>query len=129
LETEKRKKGPRISSGLLYSKRRYPRFKVDGLSCHLASGNMVFDGMVEDISEGGFKMANLPSDITANRYPHQAVLSGNGRHHRLIVVPCWVEKSENSRSTKIGFRIIQASWEWTEHIMSTASSRTYAHQA
>ena len=120
METAKRKNGPRISNGQLYQKRKHPRFKVDGLSCHIAAGNMIFDGVVEDISAGGFKMANLPKALTVKRHTYQAVLSGNGRHHRLIVIPCWTEKPANSRLTRVGFRIIQASWEWTEHILHTA---------
>lgn len=121
LETKKRKSGPKISNGRLYSKRKHPRFQVDGLACHIADGNLVLDGVVGDISSGGFKMANLPQSFMADRHIYKAVLSGNGHHHPLVVIPCWSEKTANSQVETVGFRIIEASWEWTEYILNTAS--------
>ena len=63
MDTEARRRGLKISNGLLYKKRKHTRFKVDGLVCDIADGNSILGGIIEDVSSGGFKMSNLPRNL------------------------------------------------------------------
>jgi hypothetical protein len=96
--------------------RRYPRIKISGLICDIADGNLVFGGIVTDVSAGGFKVSNLPRTMSSGKHNFSAVLSGNNRHYRLVVVPCWSKTAAEGYCVEIGFRIIQAPWEWTDFI-------------
>jgi len=110
-----------MSKGLLYFKRRHSRVDVNGFVGDIADGNLVLGGIVEDVSFSGFKMSSLPKNFSAVHRSYTTVISGNDKHYRCIVIPCWTKKAENKRSVEVGFKIIQASWEWTEFVLNAAS--------
>jgi hypothetical protein len=124
METTVKRRSPQISSGSLYNKRRHPRVEVQGFVGDIADGNLVLAGTVEDVSSGGFKMSNLPKSFTAANQSYTTVISGNGKHYKVIVVPCWTRETDSNRSVEVGFKIIQASWEWIELILDFASPST-----
>jgi hypothetical protein len=39
-----------------------------------------------------------------------------------FVFPCWTKKIRTNHSVEVGFKIIQASWEWTEFVLNAVSS-------
>jgi hypothetical protein len=109
-----------MSKDLLNLKRRHSRFDVNGFVADIADGNIVLGGIVEDVSFNGFKMSNLPKNFSAARRSYTTVISGNNKHYRCIVVPCWTQKADKSRFVEVGFKIVQAPWEWTEFVLSAA---------
>ena len=117
METNGRRQGPKFANGLLYKKRKNIRVKVDGLVCDIADGNFIFRGVIEDISTDGFKMSNLPKNLTGDSHSYRAIISGNCCHYKLVVVPCWSAEPAKGRSAIVGFKIIHASWEWTEFVL------------
>jgi hypothetical protein len=114
------------SKGLLYFKRRHSRVEVNGFVGDIADGNLVLGGIIEDVSFSGFKMSNLPKNFSAAHRSYTTVISGNDKHFKCVVIPCWTKKAENKRSVEVGFKIIQASWEWTEFVLRVATPLAFA---
>ena len=126
METAMRRHEHVMSKGLLYFKRRHIRVNVHGFVGDIADGNFVLGGTVEDVSFSGFKMSNLPKNFSAAHRSYTTVISGKDKHFRCIVIPCWTKKTENKRSVDVGFKIIQASWEWTEFVLNAATPLPFA---
>lgn len=92
--------------------RRHRRAGVPGFVGDLADGNLVIGGIVEDISTGGFKLTNIPESFAAEKHTYTAILSGGGKHYRLLAKPCWRRKGAGFASVEMGFKILDAPWEW-----------------
>lgn len=92
-------------------KRKYHREKVFGFVGNIADGRKIIDGIVENVSPDGFEIANLPQSFTGEGYLYTAILSGGGRHYKVLTRPCWRTKKENN-TVHIGFKILDAPWEW-----------------
>lgn len=107
-------------TNIQYVKRKHPRAAVEGFVADIADGNFVLEGNVADISSGGFKMSNLPYNFSATSRSYTTVISGDGKHYRMVVVPCW--KMENGIFLDVGFKIVQAPWEWSELILQAVPS-------
>lgn len=120
METAVRSHNQETGNGLTYIKRRHARVDVHGYIGDIADGNFVLGGIVEDVSSGGFKLSNLPGTFSAADHSYTTVISGNGKHYRVIVIPCWTKKAGNDRSVEVGFKIVEASWEWAEFVLNTA---------
>ena len=97
--------------------RRYRRGTVSGFSGDIADGNRIIGGVVEDVSPNGFKMSHIDETFLAEEHTYYAVVSGKGRHYKLLAKPCWKRSTETG--LEIGFKIVDASWEWTEFILDT----------
>ncbi len=109
---------------MLYVKRKDPRVEVEGFTGDIADGNFVFEGVIKNVSSNGFMMENLPQNFSASNQNYITVVSGHGKHYRLIVVPCWKQTVSNSRFLEVGFKIVQTSWEWSELILNEVASAT-----
>ena len=90
------------------------RGTIPGFVGDIADGLAIFGGKVEDISTSGFKLTNVPESFTAQKHIYTTVVSGNGKHYRLLAKPCWKKPSELDGFVEVGFKIIDAPWEWTE---------------
>jgi hypothetical protein len=121
METAVRRKNRAMSKGHLYFNRRHSRVDVNGFIGDIADGNLVLGGTVENVSFSGFKMSNLPKNFSAAHRSYTMVISGNDKHYRCIVIPCWTKKTKTDSSVEVGFKIIQASWEWTELVLNAVS--------
>lgn len=98
--------------------RKYRRAEVAGFVGDLADGNIVIGGIVEDISAGGFKISSVPESFNADKHTYTAILSGGGKHYRLLAKPCWKKKEAGRVSVEMGFKILDAPWEWIEMTMN-----------
>ncbi|EKD34225.1 MAG: hypothetical protein ACD_75C02423G0001 [uncultured bacterium] len=94
--------------------RKYRRAGVPGFVGDLADGNLVFGGAVTDISAGGFKITNVPESFNAEKHTYTAILSGGGKHFRLLAKPCWRRQGAGRGNVEMGFKILDAPWEWIE---------------
>jgi hypothetical protein len=95
--------------------RRYHRGNVSGYSCDIADGQRFFGGVVEDVSSNGFKMSHLSDSFLGEKHNYRAVISGNGKHFKMLAKPCW--RRQTASGLEIGFKIVDVSWEWTEFVM------------
>jgi len=92
-------------------KRKYSRVEVGGFVGNIADGRKVIGGIVGNISTGGFQCTNLPQSFSADKHTYPVVLSGGGKHYKMLAKPCWREKKGNY-TINIGFKILDAPWEW-----------------
>ena len=105
----------RISQSGQY-KRKYHRDISSDFVGDLVDGRKIIGGIVENISPDGFEIANLPQSFTAEKYLYRTVLSGGGKHYKMLAKPCW-RKKKGKYFTDIGFKIIDAPWQWLELTM------------
>jgi hypothetical protein len=99
-------------------KRKYRRTGLPGFVGDLADGKLVLGGHVADVSIGGFKITDIPSSFGAEKHTYTAILSGAGKHYRLLVKPCWKRQGSGKYNVDIGFKIIDAPWEWVKFTMN-----------
>ena len=97
-------------------KRKYRRTEVSGFIGNLADGKKVIGGDVGNISTGGFAFTNVPESFSADKHTYTAVLSGGGKHFKMLTKPCWRMKNKNN-TIQVGFKILDTSWEWVELTM------------
>ena len=95
--------------------RQASRTPVAGFSGDIADGNRLHGGIVENVSIRGFKMTQVGEWFRGDEHCYRTILSGNGKHFKLIAKPCWRRESE--QGLEIGFKIIDVSWEWAEMIL------------
>lgn len=108
------------SSGFRFGqmKRKHRRAGVPGFVGDLADGKLVISANIEDISIGGFKIVGIPSTFGADKHTYTAILSGGGKHYRLLAKPCWITPGAVEGKVDIGFKILNAPWEWVEFTMN-----------
>ena len=84
-------------------------------------------GKVEDISSGGFKITNIPQSFSADRYVYTVLLSSqDGKTFSdCWPGPCWSKRNSGADRLEMGFRIIDAPWEWTEFTFGEISDVDY----
>jgi hypothetical protein len=93
-------------------KRNYRRTGIPGFVGTFADGKKIIKTNVENISTGGFEITILPKSFLAEKNTYVAVISGEGKHYKMLVKPCWQKKE--GRNMNIGFKILDAPWEWVE---------------
>ncbi len=103
-------------------RRKNKRTHVKGFIGDIADGNFVFGGIVEDISSEGLKISNLPSDFPITKHSYRTVISGDGKHYRVLVRPCWTKKDDLTKTMEAGFKIVDAPWEWEEFVLDAVSN-------
>ena len=96
-----------------HSKRNYRRAELHGFTGNLVDGKKIIEGIVENISSGGFELSNLPESFSAEKHTYLAVISGKNKHYKVLVKPCW-KKNKAENDIVIGFKILDAPWEWAE---------------
>lgn len=116
-----------IADDVLHIKRRHSRIEVQGFEGDIADGNFVIEGVVDDVSFGGFKMSNLPRNFLTSSQNYTTVVSGKGKHFRLIVTPCWKKIATRNHSMEVGFKIVGTPWEWSEFITNEISTISKDH--
>lgn len=99
-------------------KRKFRRIGIPGFIVDLADGKSVVGGIVEDISAGGFRISSIPESFTAEKHVYTTVLSGGGKHYKVLAKPCWRKQGQNINNVEIGFKILDAPWEWLELTMA-----------
>ncbi len=113
-------KAPQISYGFRFGqmKRKYRRVGFCGFVGDLAIGKLVVGGNIEDLSIGGFKITGIPLSFGAEKHTYSAILSGGGKHFRLLAKPCWKKQGSRKGSVDLGFKILDAPWEWVKFTMN-----------
>lgn len=105
-------------------KRKYERTEISGFMGNLVDGRKIIGGIVENISTGGFEFSNLPESFDAEKCTYIAVITGKGRHYKVLVKPCW-RKYNGKNDINIGFKILDAPWEWVELNLNRISEQDY----
>lgn len=101
--------------------RRFQRETVIGFSGDIADGNHMIAGDVDNVSTNGFKMINITGSFRAGKHYYQTIISGDGKYYKLMAKPCWKRKTVGD--TEIGFKIVDAPWEWFEFILESVPEK------
>jgi PilZ domain len=97
--------------------RRHRRSAVSGMTANVADRNILYDGMVSDISTGGFRLQRKADDFAGSSMSYTVIVSVGRQRYRILAKPCWIRNDGATRNQEIGFRIIDAPWEWLELVM------------
>ncbi len=93
-------------------KRKYPRTGTSGFVGTLGDGNKIIEAIVGNISTGGFELNDPPESFSAENHTYVVVLSGEGKHFKLLAKPCW--RKVQGKDIQLGFKILDAPWKWVE---------------
>ena len=97
-------------------KRRHERVELHGYIADIADGNFIYGGIIEDVSLGGVKLNSLPTKFSIEGKTYCIVVSGGtaGTHFKLTVRPRWKKVAQSGLSMDVGFRVVDAPWEWAD---------------
>ncbi len=101
-------------------KRRNTRTRVQGFVGDIAVGSSIICGDVADISCSGIKMTSLPENFSAVKHIYTTIVSGDGKHYKLLVKPCW-KKRNTDGGVEIGFKILDAPLDWVDLTLNMSS--------
>ena len=101
-------------------KRIHERAELHGHIADIGDGNFIYGGIIEDISISGLKLNGLPTKFAIEGRIYRIVISGgvSNEHIKLKVRPRWKRTAASGLTMDVGFRIIDAPWEWTELVQS-----------
>jgi hypothetical protein len=105
-------------------KRKYHRAEISGFMGNLIDGRKIIGGIVENISTGGVEFSNLPESFGAEKHTYVAVITGKDKHYKVLVKPCW-RKCKGKSNVNIGFKILDAPWEWVELNLNRTPEEDY----
>jgi hypothetical protein len=105
-----------MNGQIIKNRRNVERVELRGMIADIADGTRVFDGYIEDISFGGFKVTHLPQKFELQSRRYVAVLSGYQKNFKVMIQPCWYKKSTSGLFQEVGFKIIQPPWAWMEFV-------------
>ncbi len=97
-----------------YLARKHRRIEITGFFGDVTGGGPVVGGEVRDISPGGFRVCDLSTKYKSGKYVYTVVLSGHGRHFRMLATPCWEKVDPATKQTETGFKILDCPIEWLE---------------
>ena len=99
-------------------KREHERMELHGHIADVADGNFVYGGIVEDVSRFGVKLNSLPTKFAVEGKLYCIVISrgSTGVSYKLTVRPRWKRETKSGLFMDIGFKVVDAPWEWTEFV-------------
>ncbi len=109
IENDQRTSNRTVQSGQRI--RKYRRVLSSDLVGDLVDGQKIIGGIVENISPGGFEITNLPKSFAAEKHIYTTVLSGGGKHYKILARPRW-RKKKGEYHIDMGFKILDAPWQW-----------------
>lgn len=99
-------------------KRKHDRVAITGLTGELVDGSSVVGVIVDDISLGGFKVTQVPQNISLDQHSYRAVISKNGKHYKMLIKPCWESQPVQPGDKEIGFKILDSCYQWASFLKS-----------
>ena len=102
--------------------RRHRRSAVSGMTANIADGHVLYGGRVADVSTGGFRLQRKADDFAGSGMSYTVLVSVGRKRYRILAKPCWIRNDGATQKQEIGFRIIDAPWEWLELVMLSLDS-------
>ena len=59
---------------------------------------------------------NLSDRFSATHQCYVAVVSGEDKYYKVLIQPRWLKRAQGGDSMDVGFKVIDAPWEWTEFV-------------
>ncbi len=96
------------------NKRKHHRIVMPNLKVEVASGAEVFSGTVNDVSQDGMLLNNIPQSLNKPNEILSIIVISSGQKFKLFAMPRWI--SESSLKNEMGVEIIDAPKDWTEFV-------------
>ena len=96
-------------------KRNHRRIPLRNLSVDASDGFGFSQGKISDISKFGICMTDLPKSFCGQASSMTAIISGQGKYFKMIVLPRWANTDDESQS--VGAEIIDPPSNWTEFVV------------
>lgn len=96
------------------NKRKQHRIVIPNLKVEVASGAEIFLGTVNDVSQDGILLNNIPDTINKPNEILSIIVISSGQKFKMLAMPRWV--GESNLETEMGVEIIDAPIDWTEFV-------------
>ncbi len=93
------------------SKHRENRVSVM-MTSTIGAGNLMFEGMVRNISRNGFMVTGLPMRFNPDEEKISSIISGRHGTFKMDARPAWVK--EQGGTQDVGFEILDYGNEWIQ---------------
>ena len=94
------------------SDRKSTRHRTLGLMSYVSDGKSSFMGVVEDISQSGVRIAQIPSDFNDGVEQCTAVIQCPTGDYTISLQPCWIRSTNRGMYKTIGFTIVDPPPDW-----------------
>lgn len=109
------------------NKRSVKRHPTLGLMSRVSDGKNAFMGIVEDISETGLRLSQVPADFDNTVDPCFTVVKGPIRDLKVFLHPCWVRATDRGMYKDIGFQINDPPLSWKRFIKQLIDESNQFH--
>ena len=109
------------------NKRFDQRHATLGLMSSVSDGKNAFMGVVEDISETGLRLSQVPSDFDDTVDPCFTVVKGPTRDFKVFLHPCWVRATNRGMYKDIGFQINEPTRSWKSFVQQLTDESNLLH--
>lgn len=92
------------------------RMKAVGLMTVLFDGKSTYVCMVEEISENGLRLAQIPTDFDDTTGECTAVIHSPAGELNISLLPCWVKSTNKGMYKSVGFQIQNPPADWSGFI-------------
>ena len=99
------------------------RLESAGLITSIFDGRSAVLGVVEDVSQGGIRVANIPAAFKESVETCYAVVSGPWQDFHLALQPRWIHPAHRGMYKVIGFQIQRPPAEWTQYVQKMEHDR------
>jgi len=93
-------------------KEKTKRIKAQGLMTVISDGRSSYFGIVEEISEKGVRLSNIPNDFDDKTRKCTAVIHSPAGDLNISLVPCWVKPTNRGMYKSVGFQIQNPPSDW-----------------
>lgn len=97
------------------------RHAIMGLMSTVSDGKAAFFGVVEDISDTGVCLSQVPSVFDDTVEHCFTVVKGPTRDFKVVLHPCWAKATNRGMYKVIGFRIEDPSESWKSFVERVTS--------
>ena len=98
------------------SHRKSTRHKTLGLMSFISDGKSSVMGIVEDLSESGIRVAQVPNDFDSKTEKCKAVIHAPTGDFTIILKPIWIRETNQGMYKTIGFQIQNPPEGWSSFV-------------
>ena len=103
------------------NKRSSERHMTMGLMSTVSDGKAAYLGVIEDISDEGVCLSQVPAVFDDTVEQCFTVLKGPSNDFKVVLRPCWARATNRGMYKVIGFQIEDPSESWKEFVERVAS--------
>jgi hypothetical protein len=98
------------------NQRDFPRHKILGLMAVISDSKSKYFGVVEDLSENGLRLTQVPAEFDESTGSCSAVVNSPTGDVHISLHPCWIRSTNKGMYKTIGFQIHNPPPNWQKLI-------------